>query len=140
MNEISRLKKKIFQFIESQDITRKDFCGKVGISYSNMNGKSLQSELGGEQICEILQHYKVLSPDWLLLDRGTMLRDDNEVASSISSPQDNVMSAKDMRDLIMSQQEIILSQQRLIDNLVKKENTTLVSTPTIARSTTRKAG
>ncbi len=39
-----------------------------------MVGKSLRSELGGEQIYEILQRFPDLNSDWLLLGRGEMLR------------------------------------------------------------------
>lgn len=65
-------------------ITKQDFCEKTGISYSNMVGKSLQSELGGDQIYEILQKFPDLNSDWLLLGRGEMLRSASQSVGNIS--------------------------------------------------------
>ena len=65
-------------------ITKQDFCEKTGISYSNMVGKSLQSELGGDQIYEILQNFPDLNSDWLLLGRGEMLRSATQSVGNIS--------------------------------------------------------
>ena len=57
MHKISSIKKRILQFLESQQMTKVDFCQKTKISYQNMNGKSLESELGGTQIAEVLYAY-----------------------------------------------------------------------------------
>lgn len=51
-----------------------EFCNATGISYSNLKGKSLESEFGGVQIVEILTAYKDISADWLITGEGNMLR------------------------------------------------------------------
>ena len=66
--------------MDNQQISKKDFCEKTGISYANMRGKSLFSEIGGEQIAEILSQYREISPDWLLTGTGPMLRNELPVA------------------------------------------------------------
>ena len=75
MSEISEIKKRILEFIDFEGVSKYEFCKKVGIGKSNLSGTSLQSEIGGSQISQILNHYKQLSPDWLLLGDGPMLRD-----------------------------------------------------------------
>ena len=78
MEKISPIKEKILLFIERQGITKADFCEKTGISYANMKGKGLFSEIGGAQIGKILYAYNDLSPEWLLTGQGSMLKSDEE--------------------------------------------------------------
>lgn len=73
--KISEIKGRFLQFIETQNISVYKFSTESGISKSNFSGKSLQSELGGGQISEILTYFPDLSPDWLLLGKGEMLRE-----------------------------------------------------------------
>lgn len=75
----AKIKQRLLYFIEIQSITKVDFCEKTGISYSNIKGKAQQSELGGEQIAKILEVFSELSPDWLLLGRGEILRNPSSV-------------------------------------------------------------
>lgn len=82
MNKISPIKERILQFIEIQNITKLDFCNKTGISYSNLKGKSLFSEIGGDKIVEILTTYPEISPEWLLTGKGNMLKDDNSLVAT----------------------------------------------------------
>ncbi len=89
-DKISPIKERILYFIENQDITKKDFCKKTGISYANLRGKSLLSEIGGEQISEILSQYDEISSDWLLTGRGPMLRNVFPVAHQTSVPGDGI--------------------------------------------------
>lgn len=71
---MAKIKERVLEYIKINNLSKQDFCDKTGISYANMVGKSLQSELGGEQIYEILQRFPDLNSDWLLLGRGEMLR------------------------------------------------------------------
>ena len=88
MDKISPIKKRILQYIDSVRISRIDFCEKVGISYANMKGKGLESEIGGTQIVKILSQSPDLSPEWLLTGNGAMLRGQSapEVAPPPSEP------------------------------------------------------
>ena len=76
--KISEIKGRFLQFIETQNISVYKFSTESGISKSNFSGKSLQSELGGGQISEILTYFPDLSPDWLLLGKGEMWREKGE--------------------------------------------------------------
>lgn len=61
--------------MEINKINKQKFCEKTGISYGNVTGKAQFSEFGGEQITEILRTFPDISPDWLLLGKGEMLRE-----------------------------------------------------------------
>ena len=76
--KISEIKGRFLQFIETQNVSVYKFSTETGISKSNFSGKSLESELGGGQISEILTYFPLLNPDWLLLGNGGMLRQNTE--------------------------------------------------------------
>ena len=110
-DKISPIKERILQFIENQGITKKDFCDKTKISYANMRGKSLFSEIGGEQISEILSQYGEISPEWLLLGKGEMLRSGTDV--SFPNTDDKVSR------LIAILQNTLIEKDKQIDQLLK---------------------
>jgi phage repressor protein C with HTH and peptisase S24 domain len=74
MEKISPIKENILYFLEKRGITKADFCKKTGISYANIKGKGLYSEIGGTQIGKILSIYTELSSEWLLTGKGEMLK------------------------------------------------------------------
>lgn len=125
--KISVIKGRFLQFIETQGVSAYKFSTETGISKSNFSGKSLQSELGGWQITEILNYFPNLNPDWLLLGKGAMLRSDsrnnvnmNENSNSISTINQNGNNTQHNNstinvDLII---ETIASQQKTIQTLV----------------------
>ena len=71
---MAEIKDRIIEYLKINGITKQDFCKETGISYANMVGKSLKSELGGEQISSIFMKFPNINPDWLLLGKGDMLR------------------------------------------------------------------
>ena len=81
---MAKIKDRALEYLKVSGITKQEFCEKTGISYANMVGKSLQSELGGDQIYEILQKFPELNSDWLLLGRGEMLRPASQSVGNIS--------------------------------------------------------
>lgn len=114
MEEISQIKERILQFVKYKSITKQEFCNKAGISYGNMRGKSLKSELGGSQIAEVLHVFAEISPDWLLTGAGEMLRmqaDEQPTASQ------GCEKCKEKERVIQSQQKTIDTQADLIECL-----------------------
>ena len=111
MDKISPIKQRILQFIVNQNITKVEFCDKTGISYANMKGKSLQSEIGGDKVAEILSIYNEISPDWLILGIGSMFRSD-QIESNIP-----VIDIKSM-SFILDRYEAMVAENALL----RKEN------------------
>lgn len=72
--KITVIKEKLLYFIELQRIRKEDFYKKIGVDGANFRGKNKKSELSTDKIVKILRQYPELSPDWLLLDQGEMLR------------------------------------------------------------------
>lgn len=71
---MAEIKERLIKYLKDSGISKKDFSEKTGISLWNITGKSVKSELGGEQISLIIGKYPNISPDWLLLGKGEMLR------------------------------------------------------------------
>lgn len=72
---MAEIKERLINYLKISGISKKDFSEKTGISLWNITGKSVKSELGGEQISLIIGNYPNISPDWLLLGKGEMLRE-----------------------------------------------------------------
>ena len=111
MDKISPIKERILQFIEYKGITKTDFCNNTNMSYANLKGKSLESELGGTQLYEILSYYREISPDWLILGEGEMLR--SQEKKTKIEPQPCLLCAEKER-LIMALNSTISTQDNLI--------------------------
>ena len=102
-SKISPIKNRILQFIEYKGITKSNFCELTGISYSNLNSKSLESEIVGSQLMLISSKFNEISLDWLILGKGNMLR------------EGVVRSAEEERMELL--QEVIETQRKTIELL-----------------------
>lgn len=88
----------------------------------------MESSLSSAKIAEILIIFPELSPDWLLLEKGEMLRKNNGKNVNVtSSPQSNVANG-DMKieapaelvAIIAKQHETIAQQTSIIEKLLNK--------------------
>lgn len=116
-NKISPIKKRILQFIDYKGITKANFCELTGISYPNLNSKSLESELGGTQITLIASVFNEISLDWLILGKGEMLR---SASTDNSIPESDIIEA--YKAIIETQKKTITSLERQIDLLEDRLN------------------
>lgn len=86
MENLAKIKQRVVFFVESQGIKKEDFYKKISSNGGNFRGKSLQSELSGEKIAEILANYTNLNPEWLILGKGEMLKDANAIPKCSEPP------------------------------------------------------
>ena len=105
-----------------------DFYKKIAIASSNFSGKGADSALSTDKIVHILTIYPELSADWLLLEKGEMLRKNNTKNIAVASaPQSNasngdlsVSAPPEFLTLLASQQETIATLSRTIESLTNK--------------------
>lgn len=102
------IKDKILYFLRERGISREVFYQNTGLSPSNFKGIALKSELGGDKIVRILSVYKEMSPDWLLLDNGSMLR---------GGITDDVISAK--HDSVQTEESFVYKMYKEKDDETK---------------------
>lgn len=125
MDKISPIKERILQYIDNKGITKTDFCENTGISYQNMKGKSLFSEIGGSQIAKILSVYPEISSEWILTGNGEMLKNSNEVEinSTAKEPEakyTTCASCKSKDKLIITLEHKTVRDEEQIERLWKQ--------------------
>lgn len=122
------IKGRLLQFAEHQGIPKYKFYEKISVAPSNFAGKSAESNLSSSKIAEILRIFPELSADWLLLEKGEMLRKNTPKNSNIaiaSAPQATASNG-DLRldapaqllDIIAKQQDTIAAQAAIIQSLL----------------------
>lgn len=84
---LSTIKKRVDEYLRNQQIKKIDFFEATGISPSNFKGKGNKSELGGDKIAKIITIYSNINPDWLLVGRGAMLREEYPITPSVNLAQ-----------------------------------------------------
>lgn len=97
-NKFSTIKDRVIQIIEYYGFTKTEFCSKIGITTANLRGNAKKTPLNSDTIENIFTICPQISPDWLLTGKGEMER----------------QPSGDAKD---SLQELLLSQQRTIENL-----------------------
>lgn len=128
MEKTDKIKQRVLQFAKNQHLVMGDFYKKISVHPSTFSGKGLQSSLSGDIIAEILTMYPELSADWLLLEKGEMLRKNNTKSVAVASAPQAQASNGDMTinapsellNLLTSQQQTIWTLTQTIDRLTSK--------------------
>jgi hypothetical protein len=118
VKKLTRIKERILQYIDSQNIVREEFYKKVSIDGANFRGKNLNSEFSADKIVRILRIYPNISVEWLLLGEGEMLK------SNIKLKENEDEKVSKLLNIIEKQQDTINNQQEIINNLVNKQEKT----------------
>lgn len=122
---MDKVKERLLQFAKTQKLVMMDFYKKITIASSNFSGKGGESALSTDKIIHILTIYPELSPDWLLLEKGEMLRKNNaKSVNVIESPQTNISNGNmeigysdGIIELLNKQQETIRHLTSLVSEL-----------------------
>lgn len=124
MEYLAKIKQRAIFFVENQGIKKEDFYKKIGSNGGNFRGKSLQSELSGDKIAEILANYPIINPEWLLTGKGPMLKNTSypSINSNISVNEPNtslhntkVDHKEKYYELLEENRELRLKMERIED-------------------------
>ena len=123
------VKKRLLQFAKTQKLMMGDFYKKISVVQSNFSGEGAKSALSTDKIIHILNIYPELSADWLLLEKGEMLRRNTPKNVAIASaPQSNASNGDikidapaELLKLLSSQQDSISILSKTIDRLTSKD-------------------
>ena len=88
------------QYAKIQGYKKEEFYREIGIDGANFRGKNALSDLGSEKIVSILTNFPDLNPDWLLLGKGEMLRQQDPAPAPSTAPNDfllQLLAEKDNR-------------------------------------------
>ena len=125
LQKIDEIKMRLLQFAKEQKLIMGDFYEKISLAPSNFSGKAMYSSLKSENIVTVLKAYPELSADWLLLEKGEMLRKNNSKNLNVSfSPQATVANGNmeieysdGIIELLNKQQETIKHLTSLVSEL-----------------------
>lgn len=77
------VKQRLLQYAKTECIGMMNFYEKSLLSQSNFSGKGAESSLSTDKIIHILITFPNLNPDWLLLGKGEMLRQNEQKITNI---------------------------------------------------------
>lgn len=117
---MDKVKERLLQFAKTQKLVMMDFYKKITIASSNFSGKGGESALSTDKIIHILTIYPELSPDWLLLEKGEMLRKNNLKNMAVASaPQANASNGDMSIQAPVELLQLLLGQQKTINDLTE---------------------
>lgn len=120
------VKERLKEFISTLGISEREFCRRVGVGSAFI--QSIRKSIMPDTLNKIAIQYPQLNPVWLLLGNGEMLQAVEEVPEDVEPrPSEMLYSlfeeAKQEKarllSIIESQQRIMESQQRTIENLTE---------------------
>lgn len=130
------VKERLKEFIKAEGISEREFCRRVGVGSAYI--QSIRKSIMPDTLQQITIQFPRLNPLWLLLGEGEMIIPETKPEAEATEIRPSEMLAKlldEAKDekarllsIIESQQRIMESQQRTIENLTelsKKANARL---------------
>lgn len=109
------IKQRLLEYVENKKLKKMVFYNTIGMKQSNFSGEGAASSLKSENIIKILIAFPDINPDWLLLGKGEMLRENHTIQSisgnsniQISGNENMAVSHKDSEDKITYLEDKVL--------------------------------
>lgn len=122
------IQERILEYLEFKGITPYRFCKDLGLSMGYLDKKGA---IGTDKYLKIIEYYSDLSPEWVLMEKGKMIREssfsveNNYFNEPPSEPYGKKSSEIDyLKNEVQMQQEIIKGLQRendLLRMMIPKE-------------------
>lgn len=109
------VKERVLLIAERKEISKTEFFKEVGLSYANFKGGQKNTALSSDAMIAILTRHPDISPAWLLLGEGKMMRRVEAV-----SPATGAMSSEGLsvyKQLIVALEHTIKAQEKTISAL-----------------------
>lgn len=88
LQSFDEIKQRLLQYAEYKDIAMGEFYEKISMYPSNFAGKGGESSLKSDNIVKVLNVFSDINPDWLLLGKGEMLRQNVSKSDVLSADQE----------------------------------------------------
>ena len=117
------VKERLKQFIDTLNISEREFCRRIGVSSSYV--MSIKKSIQPDKMQAISIHFPELNPLWLLLGQGEMLLSDGKKEGEQRQNTGGLPSSELLAKLLEANSEkarllsIIESQQRTIESLTE---------------------
>lgn len=111
------VKERVLLIAERKGISKTEFFKDVGLSYANFKGGQKNTALSSDAMIAILTRHPDISPAWLLMDEGKMMR----TAETVSpEPQMAATSSEGLsvsKQLVAALEQTIKAQEKTISAL-----------------------
>ena len=129
MKKFSNAKERFIYFLDLKGDSRNKFYSKSGMSNGLLDKTGGLSEDSILKICEV---YPEISLDWLLLEKGNIIKKEVEKSVAVASaPQSNasngdmsIQAPAELLQLLTSQQQTINNLSEIIKTLAAKDHAT----------------
>lgn len=118
------VKERLKQFIDTLNISEREFCRRIGVSSSYV--MSIKKSIQPDKMQAIIIHFPELNPLWLLLGQGEMLLSDGKKEGEQRQNTGGLPSSELLAKLLEEANSekarllsIIESQQRTIESLTE---------------------
>lgn len=113
MDTLTNTKRRLLYYAEKKGLTKESLFRQIQIDGANFRGRNAKSELSVDKVERILRAFPDLSPDWLILGSGPMLRKID--VFELSEQTFEYMQLKDSRieELVRANQVLLEENQKL---------------------------
>ncbi len=114
------VKERLIIFIRCKNLSQGRFEKLIGAGNGFVN--NISKGIGAEKMQRILSEFPDLNPEWLLFNRGEMLKPSEppKIMNYVTPPSTDVELNRDLLNQITRLTECVASQQRTIDHLFRQ--------------------
>ncbi|MBB1644446.1 hypothetical protein [Sphingobacterium sp. UME9] len=114
------VKERVLLIAETKGISKTEFFKDVQLSYANFKGGQKNTALSSDAMVAILSRHPDISPAWLLMGEGTMMRKDERNVVSAPPAETAPATAEGLgiyKQLVNALEQTVKAQEKTIQSL-----------------------
>jgi len=111
------VKERVLLIAERKGISKTEFFKDVGLSYANFKGGQKNTALSSDAMISILTRHPDISPAWLLIGEGKMMRSAETVRPEPQIAATNSDGSSVSKQLVAALEQTIKAQEKTISAL-----------------------
>lgn len=111
------VKERVLLIAEKKGISKTEFFKDVGLSYANFKGGQKNTALSSDAMIAILTRHSDISPAWLLMGEGKMMRAAETVNPEPKMAATSSEGSSVSRQLVAALEQTIKAQEKTISAL-----------------------
>ncbi|WET71219.1 hypothetical protein [Sphingobacterium sp.] len=114
------VKERVLLIAETKGISKTEFFKDVQLSYANFKGGQKNTALSSDAMVAILSKHPDISPAWLLMGEGTMMRKDERNVVSAPPAETAPATAEGLgiyKQLVNALEQTVKAQEKTIQSL-----------------------
>ncbi|WP_343562309.1 hypothetical protein [Sphingobacterium sp.] len=112
-----KVKERVLLIAEKKGISKTEFFKDVGLSYANFKGGQKNTALSSDAMIAILTRHPDISPAWLLLGEGKMMRTTETISSEPQIAATSFEGPSVSKQLVTALEQTIKAQEKTISAL-----------------------